>query len=521
MAGLVDRLRTSPEAVPLAEAANNADEHAALRILRGHLERLWAERHEAVGDEGVLRSLLRPLAVRVLDLRPDGADLRALLPDLRALLEDPGQALNLWRELELIGKRLAAERSWIRRADLVPELETRGFHLTPVARLRRDVQRLKEITTGNIDSPPTNLAITTPDGPVEVPRAVSALLDAFRGNVAITGDPGAGKSVILHRLAAGQTADIVYLAHHQLRGSAGKTRTELNLQHDLHEVLTGWTGSRPGLLLLDGIDQTRGVDASSWLPGLAQRLQGTRWRIVANIRSFDLHHNQSWQLMFSGTPVDLGHADPELSQVAHLVVSDLTAEEIATVHAASPSMKQVSDEAGDDLAGLLANPFNLNLVGELVDANMDISQIRSRLDLLTRYWQLRVDDAPDRRVRQRVVRSLIGSMVTARSQQADDSQLDDSGMLTALEDLLRDGVLRESPASPWAPSRPVEFAHPVLFDYAAAINALGDVTVCPTASPTSSMLTPTSLWCCVRAWTTASQSPGTRIPAEHATGGSP
>jgi hypothetical protein len=477
MAGLVDRLRTWPEAVPLAEAATKAGERAALQTLRGHLERLWADRHGAVADEAVVRSLLRPLAIRALDLRPEGADLRALLPDLGDLLEDPGEALGLWRELELIGQRLAAERSWIRRADLVRELETHGFHLTPVARLRRDVQRLHDVTTGNVGSPPTNLTITTPDGQVEVSRAASGLLDASEGNVAITGDPGAGKSVILHRFAVSQTADVVYLTHQQLRGTAGETRAELNLDHDLHEVLTGWTGSRPGLLLLDGIDQTRGVDASSWVPGLAQRLRATRWRIVGSIRSFDLRHGPHWQSMFSGTPVEPGNADPELSRVAHLVVSDLTAEEIETVHAASPSMQQVFDQAGDELAGLLANPFNLNLVGELISADTDIAQVRSRLDLLTRFWQLRVVDAPDGRVRQRVVQSLIVSMVATRSQQASDAQLHDSAMLTVLNDLLRDGVLRESPTSQWAPSRPVGFAHPVLFDYAAAIIALGDVTV--------------------------------------------
>lgn len=477
MARLVDRLRTWPEAVPLAEAAANAGERAALRTLCGHLERLWADRHGAAADEGVVRSLLRPLAVRALDLRPEGSDLRALLPDLRDLLEDPGKALGLWHELELIGQRLAAERSWIRRADLVRELETLGLHLTPVTRLRRDVQRLREVTTGNLGSPTTNLAITTPDGPVEVSRTVSVLLDAAEGNVAITGDPGAGKSVVLHRFAARPAADVVYLTHHQLRGTAGGTRAELNLNHDLHEVLTGWTGSRPGLLLLDGIDQTRGVEASSWLPELAQRLRATRWRIVGSIRSFDLRHGPRWQTMFSGKPVDPGHADAELSRVAHLVVGDLTAEEIATVRAASPSMQKVFDQAGDRLAGLLANPFNLNLVGELIGADMDVSQVRSRPDLLTRFWRLRVVDAPDGRVRQRVLRALVVSMVAARSQQADDSQLGESAMLNILDDLLRDGVLRESPASRWAASRPLGFAHPVLFDYAAAIIALGDVGV--------------------------------------------
>ncbi|MFG3301542.1 hypothetical protein [Micromonospora chersina] len=477
MARLVDRLRTWPEAVPLAEAATNAGERAALNTLRGHLERQWAEHHGATADEVVVRSLLRPLAFRALDLRPEGSDLRALLPELRDLLEDPGKALDLWRELELIGQRLAVERSWVRRADLVRELETLGYHITPVARLRRDVQRLREVTTGNLGSPPTNLVITTPEGPVEVARAVSVLLDASEGNVAITGDPGAGKSVVLHRFAERQAADVVYLTHHQLRGTAGETRIELNLAHDLHEVLMGWTGSRPGLVLLDGIDQARGIDASSWLPELAQRLRTTRWRIVSSIRSFDLRHGPRWQTMFAGNPLNLGHADAELSRVAHLVVGDLTAEEIATVREASPSVNRVFDQAGNRLAGLLASPFNLNLVGELVSADLDVSQVRSRLDLLTRFWRLRVVDAPDGRVRQRVVQSLVGSMVAARSQHVSDSQVRESATLAVLDDLLRDGVLRESPTSPWAASRPVGFAHPVLFDYAAAITALGDVAV--------------------------------------------
>lgn len=156
------------------------------------------------------------------------------------------------------------------------------------------------------------------------------------------------------------------------------------------------------------------------------------------------------------------------------MVGDLTADEIAAVRAASTSMEKVFNQASRRLAGLLANPFNLNLAGELISADKDVSQIRTRLDLLTRFWQLRVIDAPDGRMRQRVIQTLVGSMVAARSQQATDSQLSESALLTILDDLLHGGVLRESPTSRWAASRPVGFAHPVLFDYATAIIALGD-----------------------------------------------
>jgi hypothetical protein len=68
-------------------------------------------------------------------------------------------------------------------------------------------------------------------------------------------------------------------------------------------------------------------------------------------------------------------------------------------------------------------------------------------------------------------------MIVARSQQVRDSQLHESAMLAALDGLLHDGVLREGTAGRWAASRPIGFAHPVLFDYAAATVALGDLTV--------------------------------------------
>ena len=56
-------------------------------------------------------------------------------------------------------------------------------------------------------------------------------------------------------------------------------------------MLAGWTGQRPGLLLIDGIDQARGAEAPDWLPSLAAELSGTRWQVVATIRSFDLKNS--------------------------------------------------------------------------------------------------------------------------------------------------------------------------------------------------------------------------------------
>ena len=164
------------------------------------------------------------------------------------------------------------------------------------------------------------------------------------GNLAITGAPGTGKTVLLQGLAAAQSAagtDLVMLNSENLGSTAGQTRGELNITHDLADVLAGWTGSGPGLLLIDGLDQARGAGSPAWLPDLARALDQTRWQIVATIRTYDLKHGLRWREMFAGHPVAAA-ADPELAGVRHLVVGDLTDPELAPLRQASPRLADLS-----------------------------------------------------------------------------------------------------------------------------------------------------------------------------------
>jgi len=331
-AKLVDRLRTWPDEVPLEEAATNEPQRAALRVLTAHLQRLWLKRKGVELDEAQLRGMFRVLAVRSLELRAEGADLRAVMLDLQDIVEDPAKAPDLWRDLCEIGQQLAEERAWLSRDDLIDKLQILGHALQPSARLRPDISRLSQVTRDNVATPPAPIHIGAPDGPVEVGRDIAARIEPHR-NLAITGLPGTGKSALLHSIATSRmdTCDVVYLTWVQLQSTAGATRAELNLTHDLSAVLRGWTGSRLGLLLLDGIDQTRGTDPSGWLPQLAKHLDGTRWRIIATIRTFDLRHGLAWRAMFAGDPDVPEHADAELSDVAHICVGDFSDDEIAEI----------------------------------------------------------------------------------------------------------------------------------------------------------------------------------------------
>jgi len=473
---VVDRLRTLSLAVPLDETARNENERTGLALLRQHLGNVWQAEHGSAMSELDLREMCRSLGVQVLDLS-DGGSHRAAAEQLLRTLLPTGDVSTLWELLLAEGHRVAREGTYLDRDELVRRLAALGIVLSPVSRLRPDIQRLQERTITNLVLLGRDLFISAPDGVVDVERSAMAHLATAGGNVAITGGSGTGKSTELHRTAIAlcrRGLDVVVLRADDLRGTGGQTRLELNLAHDLADVLLGWSGADGATLMLDGLDQTRGEDVSPCISTVAHRLAGTRWRIVATIRSYDLRHSPRWRSVFAGTPVDPANADPTLAHCRHVWLGDFTDAELALVSAQSVRLASVLDRADPGLCSLLANPFNLGLAAQLLRGedldDLDLSTVRSRIDLLDQFWAIHAYRHDATRID--VLRAVVIRMVKAGRQTigADLVNVDHA----VLRSLCSDGVLRELPLISGHAAPGVEFTHPVLFDYAVALLALSD-----------------------------------------------
>jgi len=474
---VVARLAGHPKDLPLDQVATNKGEQSALKVLLSHLRDAFARRANGTPpSEEQLREIGRLLHVIVLGLDPGGADRVNAETHLRGVLDDPATAPGAWNDLVTLGQALLEDRRWANYDDVRHALAPGGHPAGIDPPFRHDVQRLRDVTSAALDANARELTIPAPEGALAIKRDVADLLARTDGDFALIGEPGAGKSVLAAGVASallGAGDDVVFLGAESLAGSPGATRTELAMQNNLDQVLRGWDGSRRGTLIIDGVDATRGTSSADWLPALTRSLRGTRWRILASIRIFDLRYGPSWQEMFSGKPVDTGHADQTFPNVRHVLVSDLTKGELDQVRRQSPRLAALVDAAEPRLAGLLRNPFNLRLAADLLGQGGDdvaLRAVHTRQELLHLYWQRRVTLTADHLARQRVVRELCEKMMQMRrARVADPSTVVDPAVYGAVDALLHDGVLGEDVQGRRLGMSPVVFSHPVLYDFAIAV----------------------------------------------------
>jgi hypothetical protein len=346
---------------------------------------------------------------------------------------------------------------------------------------RADVQALTQWTTARLASSPRFTRLLPHDPRLTIERAVwqSFQSAAEAKSLLLVGEPGAGKSGLMYRLAseamtAGQ--DVIFIPVDLLNvDTFSGLQAELGIRHSLAEVLANWPGSERGLLILDALDAARKLETQKLLReivGDVLRQTETRWNVVASVRKYDLRQGTEWSAMFRGTPPIRDHADPEFSGVSHVSVGRLSDSEISQVASLITALQELYTRASAKLRDLLQNIFNLRLLADLLHAGAsrsDLSEITTQSELLDSYWRHRVRRDDGRHdAREATLTVIADRMIDTQELRVMRTDVRPKVDTDALVDLERHGILHAEDQGGRANEDVLLFNHHVLFDYAVA-----------------------------------------------------
>lgn len=458
-------------------ATFNATELKAVDLLVTLGSQVLASSTSAQITADDVRRFLSAIQLIVLDL-DDAADgtadaQRALAESVLPPVESKN-AGSAWRTLLAIAEEANRRGHRLDMASLSDRLFRAGVSLRTPVSFREDIARLEEITRRNRKRLQQLAELRVADSPVEIPReCVPALRGAIETNRVVIGDPGAGKSGVLYQLCnrlAAQTKDFVLLLADDLEDESSRPLNEiLGIKNDLVDVLAAWMGAANAYFIVDALDAARD-------PKLARKLRtamadvvagGTRWRIVASIRRFDLKHSPDTQTLFVGEPT-VGYADPEFNGIAHFKVPAFSEPELKVAEAKHPSIARLMRRARRDsiTRALLTEPFNLSLACELIRAGVavdDIVPLTTNVALLDKFWSHRVTAGGSAgALRVAALTKLVDHLVTNLSMGVrNDPGIYDASLMFGLAELhiLEPGAYEGGS---------LRFSHHLLHDYAVA-----------------------------------------------------
>jgi hypothetical protein len=478
---VLDRVRTLLPGQGLDDVAKTQSEKEVLGKVISHLQRIWFALTGSQPTEQEIINLLRLIRVQVLDVDTEGSQEREAKAILRtSVLQNPEQADAAWNTLIQTCALWASQRNGGVREDLQRVLLQAGIALKAPRSYREDIERLKKHSqrTFTLLRP---LSVIEMDGrEIKIQRPASQALReaAEQHSIVVVGEPGAGKSGVLHDLVeqSNENHDVVFLAvdrqdAHSLRG----LQQELGLEHDVCEVLQNWLGTQPGLLVIDALDAARSPTEQTFYDLLALiQTEAQRWRIISSIRQYDLRHNTKLRPLFKGHPPSQFRSE-EFPFLCHLSVPRLSAEEWLQISSQSPELGRLFDVADAKLKELLHVPFNVKLMADLLGRGIAIERltpIRTQIELLDLYWKERVaQPLSEKDAREILLSRAVNEMVSTRSLRASRRQvattLTDSPVL---KDILSVNILSEwqQHSGGTVNESVLTFAHHVLFDYAVA-----------------------------------------------------
>jgi hypothetical protein len=479
LAACLDRIGSDSGPEELLVVSKSKAEGEAFQLFRSLVSANWKDLlGEHPSEEQVVR-LFSFIKIGTADANENEADEAHTLRVIgTSILDDAEFALAAWSGLIDIAARAAQTRETLSRESLRSQFGRLGFSLKSSPKFSRDIHAIKEHTRLTLEAMAHLGEISVKNKPIRIERHVTKFLAnaARQHSLLVIGEPGAGKSGVLHELGniLQDTSDVLFLAADRVDGPL---RTQLGLANDLGEVLRNWTGKTPGFVIIDALDAARGSTASIALRDLMRKIAKepeSRWRVIASVRTYDLRYGQEIQQIFR-IPFDErrpeGFRHPDFPFIRHILVPKFDPNELNKIFEQSPDLATVYFDASRSFQDLLANPFNLRLVADLLSSDLshdEISAIETHLALLKKYWDHRViKSSSEGTARELTLHSLLRVMVNERSLTVSKTKAIEAAVQPQFDPLCQDGVLVEQDADLHGRNI-VGFSHHLLFDYAAS-----------------------------------------------------
>jgi hypothetical protein len=475
--------RIGPDAGPeiLSTISQNKQEERVFGDFHALVLEAWKE---LMGVEPPLEKVMRLYSLfRIvsLDVNPGEADEQHGQSFLAStVLSKPQESSKAWSTLVHAMGAASESRRSLSRQELRRSLIDAGFELVSSGSYFHDIRSLREYTRLTLNSLDHLATLRVHGRHVRIQRLVTAYLRdrTTEHSFVVVGEPGAGKSGVLHELGSrlrNDNQDVVFLAADRLEESL---KSALGLQHDLADVLENWSGSSAGLLVIDALDAARGSKGLIVLRDLIRRVVDTpnsRWKVVVSIRAFDLRYSQELQSIFRRPH---GESAPDYFQdpasfvdIRHIKVPRFSPSELKDIREQAPELDPVFESATPMLKELLEIPFNLSLVAEMLSSDLkksELTAIETQVELLSQYWLHRVvKSAGEGTARELVLLDVLRALVQERRLTVSKLQLPEAAAKTEFSSLCSDNVLVEQTADLYGRSI-IGFSHHLMFDYAAS-----------------------------------------------------
>ncbi len=302
---------------------------------------------------------------------------------------------------------------------------------------------------------------------------------ATRGNGVIIGSPGVGKTYLLKELYRSlESLGIpeLILPIDQLGDGTDKTlREELSYEGDLIERLKSIPVlDQKAILLFDAFDAARDEQTRRNFLRLIQRAVlelKESWNVVVTVRTYDAKKSQELLDLF-GNPDDVDLIQYKSTDILcrHFTIPSLNENEILQVFDQIGCPKSIYNEGSQDFKDILANPFNLWLLEKILkssDEVPDFSQIHSEVQLLSLFWQRRIENENS----EHFLRQIADKMVQERSLSVRIDEIDDVDLDEPVFDKLQSDEILAKVSST---GQRIAFSHNILFDYAISVLLIDD-----------------------------------------------